>query len=139
VQNLYRIFSAKRWCFSPGATHGFFPSSILLEEYARFHVSFFSHHTFPFAHNPSTPHHVQRNRTQRHPVERNRNSRGLIHTHSARVVVIMACRYSLPASFLAQSMGCNRIICCSDNMAVVQAMTDGGFSNGAAAAILDDC
>jgi ribonuclease HI len=31
---------------------------------------------------------------------------------------------------LAQSMGCNRVIC-YDNMDVIQAMTEGGFSNGA--------
>ena len=40
---------------------------------------------------------------------------------------------------LALSVGCNRIICCSDNMDVVQAMQQGGYSNGAAAAIFDDC
>jgi ribonuclease HI len=39
---------------------------------------------------------------------------------------------------LAQSVGCNRLICCSDNLFVIEAMK-GGFSSGAAAAILDDC
>jgi ribonuclease HI len=40
---------------------------------------------------------------------------------------------------LAQIIGCNRIICCSDNMDVIQAMKEGGYSNCVAAAILDDC
>jgi ribonuclease HI len=40
---------------------------------------------------------------------------------------------------LAQIIGCNRIVCCSDNMDVIQAMKEGGYSNCVAAAILDDC
>jgi nitrate/TMAO reductase-like tetraheme cytochrome c subunit len=38
---------------------------------------------------------------------------------------------------LAQNVGCNRILCCSDSLDVIQAMQDGGYSNGAAT-ILDD-
>lgn len=40
---------------------------------------------------------------------------------------------------LAQSLGCNKVVCCSDNMDVIQAMNNGGYSSGIAAAILDDC
>jgi hypothetical protein len=38
---------------------------------------------------------------------------------------------------LAQNVGCNRILCCSDSLDVIQAMQDGGYSNGAAT-IVDD-
>ena len=40
---------------------------------------------------------------------------------------------------LAQSLGCTRVICCSDNLDVVQAMQEGGYSQGISAAILDNC
>jgi hypothetical protein len=40
---------------------------------------------------------------------------------------------------LAQTVGCNRVVCCSDNIDVIQAMNEGGFSNGVSDAILDDC
>jgi ribonuclease HI len=40
---------------------------------------------------------------------------------------------------LAQTVGCDRAICCSNSMDVIQAMEDGGYSNGSAAAIFDDC
>jgi ribonuclease HI len=56
--------------------------------------------------------------------------------HAVMSVEIHALKIGL---ILAQSMGCNRVICCSDNMDVIQAMTEGGFSNRAAATILDDC
>jgi hypothetical protein len=38
---------------------------------------------------------------------------------------------------LAQNVGCNRILCCSDSLDGIQAMQDGGYSNRAAT-ILDD-
>lgn len=39
---------------------------------------------------------------------------------------------------LDQTGGCNRVICCYDNLDVIQAMQEGGYSNGAAAATLGD-
>jgi hypothetical protein len=40
---------------------------------------------------------------------------------------------------LDQTVGCNRVICCSHNLDVIQAMQEGGYSNGPAAATLYDC
>jgi hypothetical protein len=40
---------------------------------------------------------------------------------------------------LDQTVGCNRVICCSDNLDVIQEMQEGGYSNGAAAETLDEC
>ena len=40
---------------------------------------------------------------------------------------------------LAQMVGCNKLISCSDNSSVIEAMEDGGYSNGTAATTLDDC
>jgi ribonuclease HI len=56
--------------------------------------------------------------------------------HDVLLAEIQALKHGL---ILAQSMGCNRIICCSDNMDVIQAMIDGGFSNGVTVPIVDDC
>jgi hypothetical protein len=47
---------------------------------------------------------------------------------------IMALKHGLE---VAQNVGCNRILCCSDSLDGIQAMQDGGYSNRAAT-ILDD-
>jgi ribonuclease HI len=64
-------------------------------------------------------------------------SRGRLEfVHDAMTAEVHALKQGL---LLAQSLGCNRVICCSDNLDVVQAMKEGGYSHGVSAAILDDC
>jgi ribonuclease HI len=56
--------------------------------------------------------------------------------HDVLSAVIHALKEGL---ILAQIIGCNKIVCCSDNVDVIQGMKEEGYSNCVAAAILDDC
>jgi ribonuclease HI len=60
----------------------------------------------------------------------------LKYVHNAFSAEIHALKQGL---LLAKSIGCNRLICCSGNLDVIQAMQEGGYSSSVATPTLDDC